>query len=170
MKYPKPKQTSLLLLAFITLLWTAGCAPPFSRQALDQVDRGITFRDLQRDPDRYKGKSVMLGGVIITSKNSKEGTVIEVLQRPMGRRGRPLDTDSSEGRFLIESDEFLDAAVYHSGRMITIIGDVVGQTEQKLGEMQYRYPVIKSRELEMWEPSARPQVHFGVGIGVYRGF
>ena len=50
-------------------------------------DQSISFRALQRDPDTFKGRWVMLAGVIIEARNTKEGTSIEVLQRPMDRWG-----------------------------------------------------------------------------------
>ena len=110
----------------------------------------------------------MLAGVIIETTNSKEGTLIEVLQRPMARSGRPLETDASEGRFLISSDKFLDPAVYHPGKRITVIGVASGSSVRPLGELEYRYPVLSARELKLWEPSAGPW--FSIGIGVYHGY
>ena len=69
----------------------------------------------------------MLGGVIVASRNAKEGTFIEILQKPLDSDGRPLDTDATEGRFLVQSDEFLDSAVYHRGRLITVVAEVAGR-------------------------------------------
>jgi outer membrane lipoprotein len=155
------------LVTLAVLLSAGGCAPPFSRAALDQVDKTVTFTELRSDPDRCKGKWVMLAGVIIGTKNTQEGTFIEVLQRPTERSGRPLDTDATEGRFIISSAKFLDAAVYHGGRLITVIGEVAGLKVQPLGEIEYRYPVIGARELRLWEPSSGP--HFSFGVGVFHG-
>jgi outer membrane lipoprotein len=162
------KPGKAMLLAFAALLWMAGCAPVFSRQALDQVDRSISFHELQSDPEHYQGKWVMLAGVIINTNNTNEGTFVEVLQKPMGRRGRPLDTDVTGGRFIISSAQFLDAAVYLPGRLITVIGEAAGRKVQPIGEIEYRYPVVTAKELHLWEPSAGPQFMFGVGI--YHGY
>jgi outer membrane lipoprotein len=84
-----------------------------SPETLNRVDRHISFKELQADPEKFKGAWVMLGGVIIASKNTKEGTAIEILQKPVDNDGRPLDTDATEGRFLVQTDQFLDTAVYH---------------------------------------------------------
>ena len=151
------------------LLLVGGCAPRFSQAALDHVDHTITFKELRSDPDRYKGKWVMLAGVIVNTKNTKEGSFIEVLQRPMDHSGQPLDTDDTEGRFIISSVQFLDAAVYHGGRLISVIGEVMGLKVQPLGEIEYRYPVVEARELQLWEPSAGSRFSFGVGVGVFHG-
>ncbi len=156
------------LIVITALLFLSACAPPFSRSVLDQVDRTITFRDLRSDPERYKGKLVMLAGVIVEVRNAREGTLIEVLQRPAGRRGQPLETDSTEGRFIISTDQFLDAAVYHQGRLITVVGQAAGLKIQPLGEIEYRYPVITAKELHLWEPYAGPR--FSIGVGIYHGY
>lgn len=158
----------LIAFAAITVQGIAGCAPTFSRQALDQVDRTITFRELQKNPERYQGKWVMLAGLIIDTRNTPEGSFIEVLQKPVDRQGRPRETDDTEGRFLITSPEFLDSAVYRPGKRISVIGEVLGQKMRPLGEIQYRYAVVTSREIRLWEPRTSPQ--FSIGIGVFHAF
>jgi len=155
----------LVFCALLALLVSA-CAPPFPQQMLDRVDRNISFKQLQKEPDAYKGAWVMLGGMIVATKNTKEGTVIELLQKPLDSSGRPLRTDVTEGRLLIVAEEFLDAAVYHAGRELSVIGEVSGQKVQPLGELEYRYPLVSAKSLHLWEPSSRPRVSFGIGIGV----
>ncbi len=84
----------------------------------------------------------MLGGMIVAARNTKEGTLIEILQKPLDTDGRPLDTDSSEGRFLVQSETFLDSAVYHPGRLATVVAEVIGRKEQPLDEIVYSYPLL----------------------------
>jgi outer membrane lipoprotein len=150
----------------LALLLTSACAPPFPQQMLARVDRNLSFKELQRNPDNYKGAWVMLGGMIVAAKNTKEGTVIELLQKPLDRSGRPLQTDATEGRLLIVTEEFLDAAVYHAGRELSVIGEVSGQKVLPLGEIEYRYPLVSAKSLHLWEPSSGSRVSFGIGIGV----
>ncbi len=156
----------LLLGAAMT---AGGCAPPFSQASLDRVDRTVTFGELLKEPEQYRGTWVMLGGVIVGTRNATEGTFIEVLQKPIDRRGQPLDTDQSGGRFIISAAGFLDAAVYHGGRLITVIGEAAGAKTQPLGEIQYRYPVVSAGELHLWDPDAGPHFVFGVGVGIFHG-
>ena len=106
----------------------------------------------------------MLAGVIVASKNTKEGAYIEILQKPMDRDGRPLDTDVSEGRFLVQSDRFLDSAVYYRGREISVIAEVVGRKELPLDEIMYAYPLLVIKEVYLWDPSSGARFFFGVGI------
>ncbi len=152
----------------IVILGAVGCAPPFAKEALEHVDGSISFRELQRDPDAYAGKWVMLAGVIIETRNTPDGTSIEVLEKPMDGRGRPYETDATEGRFIIMTDQFLDGEVYHRGRRITAIAEVEGLMVLPLGEIEYEYPLVVARELYLWEPSAGPQFFFS--IGVTKGF
>jgi len=143
---------------------TAGCAPPFPKETLDKVNRNVSFQELKKEPEKFKGTSVMLGGMIVGSKNAKEGTLIEILQRPLDTDGRPLQTDSTEGRFLIQSVTFLDPAVYHEGRLITVIAEVIGRKELPLDDIMYAYPLLIVRDLHLWEPSQGPRFFFGIGV------
>ena len=80
------------------------------------------------------------------------------LQRPLDRQGRPRETDDTEGRFIIESPQFLDAAVYHAGKRISLVGEVSGQEVRPLGGIHYRYPVVAAKELQLWDRTDIPAV------------
>ncbi len=160
----------IVLAVLAVALSIAACAPTFSREALNRVDRTVPFRQLQAAPDSYRGRWLLEGGVIIETRNTREGTVIEVLERPLDRQGRPRETDDSAGRFLIQSDQFLDPADFHPGKRISLVGEVTGQEVRPLGDMHYRYPVLTAKELHLWEPRSSPQVSFGFGVGVYHHF
>ena len=149
------------LLVFVIL---AGCAPPFPKETLDKVNRNISFQELKKEPEKFKGALVMLGGMIVGSKNAKEGTLIEILQKPLDSSGSPLQTDLTEGRFLVQSDTFLDPAVYHEGRLITVVAEVIGRKELPLDDIMYVYPLLIVKDLHLWEPSPGPQFFFGIGV------
>ena len=164
------KQTSIPILIQLALavIISAGCAPPFSKTLLDRVEKNLTFSDLNKAPESHAGKIMMVGGTIVDTKNLKEGTQIEVLQRPLDDEGQPAQTDETGGRFLVVTSQFLDGAVYHRGRSVTIIGEVTGTKAQPLGEIEYRYPVLTAKELHLWSPYSGPR--FSIGVGMYRGF
>jgi outer membrane lipoprotein len=148
----------------VTVFIIDGCARPFTEKSLGRVNRSISFSDLKKDPEQYRGTWLVLAGVIVTSKNTDEGAFIEILQKPMDRDGRPLDTDVSEGRFIVQSDRFLDSAIYYRGREISVIAEVMGRKELPLDEIMYSYPLLAIREIYLWEPSSGPRFFFGVGI------
>ena len=154
--------------SFLAATLLIGCSPPFPRELLDRIDMAVTYAELQKAPERFTGKLLMLGGTIVDTKNLKEGTRIEVLQRPLDGKGRPEATDATGGRFLVQTSQFLDSAVYQTGRAVTAVGEVIGSQELRLGDSQYRYPVLRAKALHLWEPSRGPG--FSIGIGVYHGF
>jgi outer membrane lipoprotein len=159
-----------LLCTIVAVFLLAGCAHVISKGVLQEVDSSISFMQLLKDPEAYRGKTVLLGGDIIGTQNLSNKTLVVVLQRPLGSRGEPGAGDVSEGRFIITTAGFLDPAIYSSGRKITVAGRVVGKEVRPLGEIIYAYPVIEKRELYLWpeekSASAEPKVHFGVGIGI----
>ena len=159
------KQRMAWAIVIASLLGSTGCGPPFPKQTLEKVDKALSFRELRKDPERYRGRWVMLAGMIVDVKNLREGTLIEVLQKPMDGRGRPLQGDVTEGRFIVSSEKFLDAAVYRKGRELTVVGEVAGSTVKLLSEIEYRYPVLAAKDLYLWEPAyTGPRFFFGIGV------
>ena len=148
----------------LTLIAIIGCAHVISQTVRDEVDTAITPEMLFRDPDAYRGKTVLLGGVIISTNNTDEGTYIEVVQKPLDYRGKPKDTDISSGRFLILHKGYLDPAIYSPGRKLTVAGEVSGKRVRPLGKLQYAYPFIKSKELRIIEPRRDYPIGFSIGI------
>ncbi len=154
--------------AGISLAVLAACSPPFSRELLDRVDRNVTYADVQKEPDRFTGRVLMLGGIIVGARNLKAGTELEVLQQPLDGQGRPYETDETGGRFVAVTDQFLDTAIFHRGRAITIVGEVAGRQTRPLGQIEYRYPILKVKDLHIWSPGSGPS--FSIGVGVFHSF
>ncbi len=157
-----------LLILIITSLF--GCAHVVSKELREKAYGEPPPSVLLKDPDSFKGRIVILGGVIISSSNTEGGTYIEVLQKPLDYQGRPEDTDVSSGRFIIFYEGYLDTAVYSQSREVTVAGEVMGKKVRPLGEIQYPYLLIKSKETYLFEPRYYMPVHFGIGIGVWHAF
>ncbi len=160
----------LWFLAVVAVFVLAGCAHVISKEVLKEVDKNATFAQVARDPDAYKGKTVLFGGAIIETKNLADNSRIVVLQHPLDSRDRPAAGDVSEGRFIVIASGFFDPAIYSPGRKITVAGKVVGKEKRPLGEIEYTYPLIEKRELYLWPAerpaSTQPPVQFGFGVGV----
>lgn len=158
------KRAWIILLTMAITGAVASCAPPFPKEALDRVEKSVPFKELRENPDRFIGKWVMLGGMILDVKNTNDGTIIEILQHKLDRQGRPMNTDETEGRFMVFSLQFLDAAVYHKGRLLTVIGEVSGQRVRQLGEVEYRYLFLAVKAIHLWPMYSGPQFHIGIGV------
>ena len=150
-----------------------------------QVDRNVSFADLQTDADNYVGRIVAVGGIVLAAKRTKERTEIEILQLP-SKKGEfsTRDRVRSEGRFLAVREEFLDPASVPVGTPITVIGAVKGSTKRLLDEHEYIYPILEIKHLIDWnsvpsqdsgaQPSAffygsysHPFSYWGVPYGYY---
>src|SRR5574337_1783858 len=125
----------LMLIPLLFLI--ARCAPVISKQVREQVRPDITFMEILNDPERHKGQMIILSGVIIETENTREGTLLKVLQRPAGFRGKPKDVDETGGRFLALDSRYLDVNVFTKGRSVTIAGEVQGKKVLPLGEREY---------------------------------
>jgi outer membrane lipoprotein len=156
-------------LVVVTMLFTAACAPPVSRQSLGLVDPEVTFEALAQDPDRHVGRYLLLGGAIAAVRvENGHLSELEVVQLPTDDSGRITATHRSAGRFIARDDAFLDPAIYYPGRLVTLVGEVTGSKTGRIGEMDYLYPVLTVQELRLWAPGEHPdipRVRFGIGIG-----
>jgi len=138
-----------LFLAY-SIFSITSCAPVISKQLRKQVAKELTLSEVLKVPEAFKGKIVFWSGVIISSVNLKKGTMLEVLQKPADTRGKPKDVDESEGRFLALYHGYLDVAIYNGGRKVTVAGEVQGKKIQRLGEIDYTYPLISAKEIHLW--------------------
>jgi len=145
------KKVQLLLPIFLIFL-VSGCAHVISNDLRASSDLSLTLRQVQEDPNTYKGKTVVWGGEIIQTINQQDGTTeIEVFQTPLGWREEPKDTVASEGRFLVTADKYLDPYVFWRGRKITVAGEIQGEEVRPLGKMDYRYPLLSSKQIYLWK-------------------
>ena len=149
-----------------------GCVAVIPQELALKVDKSISFQELNKSPTDYQGKLVVLGGTILEAKNTKAGTELEILQKPLSYYDRPQDIDKSSGRFLALYKGYLDVAIYQSGREITMVGEVLGAETRPLGEIEYTYPSLEVRHIYLWEDisySDRPTIIYH-GISPYWGY
>ncbi len=146
----------IVLLMSIVLSFQ-GCSYAISPELAKRADKTIPFEALERDPEPYKGKLVILGGIITQTTTVKHGTLIEVLQKPLDYWGRPRRTDTSGGKFLVYYSAYLDPLVYAPERELTVAAEVEGTRSKALGDIEYSYPVVLSKELKLWPRERPPQ-------------
>ena len=141
------------VLSFIViacLVFLSGCAHVISKEIRKKVDSSLTFEEVIQNPLAYKGKTVIWGGEVVKTLNQNVTTEIEVVQIPLDSTEAPKISNTSEGRFLILVNKYLDPYLYRKGRRITVAGEILGEKIQPLGEMDYRYPLILSKQIHLW--------------------
>jgi len=151
----KFKDSGFFLLLF--LLFLPGCSHVISKDLRNTANLSLTLAQVKQSPEAHKGKTVVWGGEIIQTENQKDGTtLIEVFQMPLSSRGEPKETVASEGRFLALVDKYLDPYLFRRGKKVTVAGEIRGEKIRPLGEIDYRYPLLLSREVHLWEYYYRP--------------
>ncbi len=144
----------IVVLSLITLLFQ-GCSYAISRSMTAQADKTITFEMLQTDPDIFKGKIIIIGGTIEQINNTKQGTLIEVIQKPLDYWGKPRRTNRTGGNFLIFYPGYLNTMIFTPDRQVTVAAEIEGTRFKALGEKDFTYPIVLAKELKLWEQDSQ---------------
>jgi outer membrane lipoprotein len=164
-----------MILAALLCVLLSGCTSVLSNQIVQEADGKIAFPDLLKQPDRFRGAVVILGGQIIETVARENETWVQVLQLPLKDRQQPDHTAASQGRFLVVYPRFADPLIYEKGRKITVGGVVEGGRVITIGGRPYTVPSVLERETYLWRPEddypgagSGPAVQFGIGFGIWR--
>jgi len=133
-----------------------GCASPVPAPIRQPLAEPVSFETVRRAPESVIGRTVRLGGSILEVRNRAETTVIEVLQRPLGRQGRPRPGGDSQGRFLAVLEGFHDPLVYTQEHGLTVVGRMTGTQTGPIEDYRYAYPTIQVTQHWLWEPESEP--------------
>ncbi len=144
----------LLWILFCFFILLSSCLSPFSKSTLEQVNLEISLKELRESTDSHEGLTMLLGGNIIEAHNKQEGTLLKIIQKRLDRRGHPCAEDITGGRFMVLVDDFLDPAIYREGRKVTIIGKIQEKQVEKIGEVDYIYPLLHAEEIYLWKEPA----------------
>ena len=141
-------------LTIMCMLLTVTGASAFSREALDQVDQSVTFVELQQNPEGFIGRDLLLGGVIISLDQRRDGGMqMEVAQLPLAATGRPVSGFNADGRFLVTIPDDLDRNEYRPGMKVAVIGAVKKGVRVVVDGEESLYPVLAVKEMELWPAS-----------------
>jgi len=158
-----------ILYAIAVALLLAGCAAtPESKTLAGKPD--VTPEGVAANIGEYRARVVEWGCVILGATNLRERTELKVLAYPLDRDGRPETDRSALGRFIAVNKGYLETADYAAGRRVTLSGRVMDVREGRVGEADYRFPVVSVDDLRLWPKkeaggAVRPRIHFGIGVG-----
>lgn len=132
-------------------------------------DRTISPREAVRDIPQDEALVLEWGGVIVETLNKENSTEIQIIAYPLQDNGKPDLDAPPAGRFIAIQQGYLETADYRQGRRITLSGTLLGLRDGKVGEADYRFPLVNPNEMQLWpqEASAEPKSrwHFGIGVG-----
>lgn len=143
-------KTVIVILVSVMIL---SCTPVLKKELLDSAVRDIPFPEIAADPSEHTGKLFVLGGIIVNTKATEEGSLIEAIYVDVDRRGYLEDVLPSTRRFLAllpKNAGFLDPLIYKKNRKVTIAGTLTGSRTGKIDDMDYRFPLFRIEEIYLW--------------------
>lgn len=139
---------------FLCLLLLASCATAIRKDLIEQGVRDLPISKLEQSPDSYQGRLFILGGIIVNTRLSQEGSIIEAIYVPVDSWGYLKEMPKTTVRFMAlypKSKGYLDPAIYRANRTITLAGTFTGLRSGKIDEMAYTYPFFRIDDLHLWE-------------------
>lgn len=121
----------------------AGCGPVISPNLMRQAGPPVNFAELAAQPEKFPGRTVVLGGEVMSVKPQNGGSLLLVDQRPLDAQLRPVEKAASGGSLAVASDRWLASDAYVPQRKVTVAGVVQGRLNGA--------PLIKAREIYLWE-------------------
>jgi outer membrane lipoprotein len=143
----------ILWLMLALSLALAGCMPAISTTLQQEAGPPVGFAELAAHPDTYKGRLVILGGLVMSVQPWQKGSLLEVDQRQMDERLYPIGT-SSGGTFLVESDKWLNSTWYLPKSKVVVAGVVEGAKDGVL--------LLKARQVTFIEPPTWEKYYYPV--------
>ncbi len=159
-------RTTRASIALLTL-GLAGCAT-HPRPEAAHIDRHMGLRAVLAHPLRTRGARVRWGGVVVQDNVGPQHSTLTVLAYPLGASGRPRLRATPKGRFQAVAPGYLDPMLFARGRLVTIVGTVIGTRPGLIGEAHYVYPRVQLLSSHVWHAYRPRRRHwnFGFGIGI----
>jgi len=149
----KRKNTTVIISIIVSQLLFS-CAPVIRKDLMDMATRNVSLPHIQQNPDLYKGKLFVLGGIILSTKITAEGSLIEALDVAIDSRGYLKEIGQFQNRFLAlfpKESGILDPLIFKRERQITFAGELIGTRDGKIDDMEYVYPLFRIKEIYLWE-------------------
>lgn len=143
-----------LLIITIILSLLSSCAPVIRKEIMKSAQLDVSLHDIKGKPELYKGKSLILGGLIVNTRFTEKGSQIEAVYVPTDSKGYLKNMEAVNGRYLAmfpKEKGLIDPLIYSQGRRITIAVEFIDIQTGKIDEMEYRYPLFEIKEIYLWE-------------------
>jgi starvation-inducible outer membrane lipoprotein len=136
---------SLWLLVLLCWPLTGWCASPVPTELYAEVDHALRTEVVLADPIGYHGRTLLLGGKVERTLSEPGRVTVQLVGYRLDDDDRPLIPGPDLGR-LVVSDVQVDGARLQPGRLVTVVGRVVGW-----GESDGRVlPRLASRFIHAW--------------------
>ena len=139
---------NIIPFSLLCLFLLGACTTTDPLRSIEVAD--VSVEEAVKNPALHRGKLVRWGGTILSTKNRKDHTLVEVLAKPLKYRSEPDDRENSPGRFMIRIAGFIDPAEYREPNRIVVVGTLAGITRGKVGSYLYSYPLVEAQQHRLW--------------------
>jgi outer membrane lipoprotein len=168
-----PRRSLLALMLVTPALAVLSCGQPIAPipgPLLRQVDWTVTDAVLMNAPERYIGRTVVLGGAVLKTVYFPDRAVLEVLHLPLNRSTRPISVlRDSQGLFIAMDSPTSPAARVAPGAVITVVGEVVKPERPGGSTVTGSAPHVHVKHLHVWESSSTEEERLSGFQSVARG-
>ncbi|MDA8091310.1 MAG: Slp family lipoprotein [Nitrospiraceae bacterium] len=160
-KYIKTLRPLLIRMLLFRTVWMllpvaliSSCVTsPIRKAYLEHAIINPSISVLQQNPGLYRGKLFLLGGSILNTTVTAEGSFVYAIYLPVDPDGVPQGYTGRGGRFIAMmpgSKGTLDPLVYKKDSRITVAGEFVGLRKGTLDKSAYDYPVFRVEQIYLW--------------------
>lgn len=139
-------------------LFMFSCAPVLTRDLMQKGIYSTNLSEIKQYPVLNRGKLFILGGIIVKTTLTKEGSLIEAIFVPVNSWGYLKGYTTTNERFLAlyRGKDLLDPLIYSEKREITLAGEFIEIRKGNIGEMEYDYPLFEIKQIYLWEEYKEP--------------
>lgn len=142
----------IYLVSIAVAVALGGCASVVPEAIRTAAPGNVQIAQVREQPAQFHDAVARWGGNIVSTRNERDHTILEIIGRELDDEGRPREEDRSLGRFLAKVQGFLDPAIYKPEREVTVRGRVEGTVEQTIGDFRYSYPLLQADDVYLWKP------------------
>ena len=147
-------RSSAMVFAGACLL--SACSSTLPSRYIDQAEPGVTLTALASNPEAYREKVVILGGVIVEEQDSGEHVFLRLKNRPLDKEyhpHRPLSLDGPEaGYYWVMMGRGELPEQHHQWARVTVVGQVTGKRPSAATEGALE-PVLAALYVRGWGDS-----------------
>ncbi len=159
-QWPKFSLVAILLVMIVS----AGCQRVLSQHIQAKAEHKQLMTAIHKSPDRYKGKTVIMGGQILSLTYRQWQTEIEFAELPLSKNLHPVLGIPPGLRYYVLFPERLDRSLYRRGNIVTLAANVIGT--KKKGENSY--PLFTLEEAHIWNRFREVRFpHYGAMLSLH---
>jgi len=136
-------------LTYILSLFLVACSS-LPKTIQDPPSYDLQLENVAGQSSDYVNKPIRWGGMIITVNNDDQQSLLQIVHFPLNGFAKPDVTRESQGRFLIQTEQFLDPEVYKFGRLATFSGIIHSEQQRLVDKKTLLLPVVEMTESYLW--------------------